>query len=225
MPGQIVGLQPSESCSVRFYQVPPGAAGDTLFTIAEAQSFLRIGRSQVFDLLKNGRIPYCRQGARRYIWRSDLVKYLNGSRGCNRCCVSRAWHIRQNAILARTTDIRRRCLLDGCERELAPHRRKFCTSQHADVARQHRHRQAEKKARELDPQRSHFGRLIADDGVRGRLRLKRRSSLPILRRKGDGERIFDRVSPREGKPRTSLSLERAVTSLLRGGYRAFAPRA
>jgi hypothetical protein len=113
--------------------------------------------------------------------------------------VSRAWHIRQNAILARTTKIRHRCLLEGCERELAPHRRKYCSTQHADVARQHRHREAEKAARESDPRRSYFGKLIADDGARGRLRLKRRSSLPILRRKGDGERIFDRVSPREGK--------------------------
>jgi excisionase family DNA binding protein len=58
----------------------PGSAGDQLFTISEAQNFLRIGRSQMFDLLKVGRIPYCRQGSRRFLWRSDLVRYLNANR-------------------------------------------------------------------------------------------------------------------------------------------------
>jgi excisionase family DNA binding protein len=58
----------------------PGAAGDQLFALAEAQHFLRVGRSTFFDLLKRGAIPYSRIGSRRYIWRSDLAAFVNASR-------------------------------------------------------------------------------------------------------------------------------------------------
>ncbi|HEY2473704.1 MAG TPA: helix-turn-helix domain-containing protein [Candidatus Cybelea sp.] len=58
----------------------PGGPGDQLLTLTEAQNFLRIGRSTLFELLKCGRIAYCRQGSRRYVWRSDLAAYVNESR-------------------------------------------------------------------------------------------------------------------------------------------------
>ena len=40
----------------------PGAPGDQLFRLTEAQNFLRLGRSSFFDLLKTGAIPYSRIG-------------------------------------------------------------------------------------------------------------------------------------------------------------------
>jgi hypothetical protein len=48
-----------------------------VFTLAEARQFLRIGRTALFGLLKDGAIPFIRQGSRRYCLRSDLIKYLD----------------------------------------------------------------------------------------------------------------------------------------------------
>ena len=53
---------------------------DRLFDLKETQEFLRLSRSATFELLKRGEIPYVRQFSRRYIWRSDLVNYLNARR-------------------------------------------------------------------------------------------------------------------------------------------------
>jgi Helix-turn-helix domain len=58
----------------------PGGPGDELFTLAEAQAFLRLSRSSFFELLRRGEVSYVRQNARRYVWRSDLVAYLNRNR-------------------------------------------------------------------------------------------------------------------------------------------------
>jgi Helix-turn-helix domain len=59
----------------------PGGPDDVVFTLREAQNFLRLGRSKFFDLLRHGQIPIIRQGTRRrYCWRSDLVAYLNTNR-------------------------------------------------------------------------------------------------------------------------------------------------
>ena len=58
----------------------PGGPDDRLFTISEAQQFLRIGRSAMFELLRVGTVPYVRKGSRRFCWRSDLVRYLNANR-------------------------------------------------------------------------------------------------------------------------------------------------
>jgi len=61
-------------------KIQPGGTGDELFTLPEAQNFLKLGRSTLFSLMREGRVPYVRQGSRRYVWRSDCVRYLNANR-------------------------------------------------------------------------------------------------------------------------------------------------
>ena len=50
---------------------------DPIMTPAEALEYLKIGRTQFYELLRDGRIRYVRQASKRYFRRSFLDEYLD----------------------------------------------------------------------------------------------------------------------------------------------------
>ena len=61
-------------------EIVPGGPEDVLFTLSEAQTFLRVGRTTLYELLKASALPFSCVGSQRRIWRSDCVAYVNRSR-------------------------------------------------------------------------------------------------------------------------------------------------
>jgi excisionase family DNA binding protein len=59
----------------------PHSSDDELYSLKEAAAFLKIGRSSIFGLVADGKIPYSRPlGRKRLVWRSDLVKFIDNRR-------------------------------------------------------------------------------------------------------------------------------------------------
>jgi excisionase family DNA binding protein len=56
--------------------VPLFGPGNPALPLPQAATYLGIGRSRLFLLLKDGRLAYLRQGGRRYIRRDVLDSYL-----------------------------------------------------------------------------------------------------------------------------------------------------
>ena len=124
--------------------------------------------------------------------------------------LSHAWNVNQNRILRGTTEARRLCWLDGCDRELNAAQRKYCSPHHADAARSRRRRET-KDAKHLAPvaPRSLGEQLIADDAGRHKRSRRRKTYAitPMLRAAtggremwhSDPERVFDRVRSSEGR--------------------------
>lgn len=127
----------------------------------------------------------CGECAGEQGWVSRLSDYL--------------WNIRQNRALAETTSARRGYWLDGCDRELPPARKFYCTDGHGNCARQRRRRPTQTPAAALEAITSLGAALIAEDGRRGRRPICRRHPIGRL---GDDERIFDWVRPNEGRLRS-----------------------
>ena len=51
-----------------------------LFTLQEIASFLRVNRSSVSRLLKNGDLPYIPVGGRKLVCESDLARFIDNHR-------------------------------------------------------------------------------------------------------------------------------------------------
>jgi predicted site-specific integrase-resolvase len=51
-------------------------ACEKVYTMSEAHQFLRIGRSQFYELMRAGKVGYVRQGSKRYCLESHLRRYL-----------------------------------------------------------------------------------------------------------------------------------------------------
>jgi excisionase family DNA binding protein len=49
---------------------------DVALTVDEACDVLKIRRTKFYELKKNGRLPYFRQGSRILLWRSDCERFL-----------------------------------------------------------------------------------------------------------------------------------------------------
>ncbi|MGA9018178.1 MAG: helix-turn-helix domain-containing protein [Candidatus Cybelea sp.] len=57
-------------------QADTPAYPERVYTVSEAHQFLRIGRSQFYDLMNAGKVGYVRQGSKRYVLESHLRRYL-----------------------------------------------------------------------------------------------------------------------------------------------------
>jgi hypothetical protein len=100
------------------------------------------------------------------------------------------WYTRNNRRLRETSEALRLCWLEGCNRELTATQRKFCSDQHADSDRQRRQRAA---TGGFTPANfGYFNGLVATAALR-----RHEPSRPILRR-GDTDRVYDRVRSGEG---------------------------
>jgi hypothetical protein len=126
------------------------------------------------------------------------------------------WYARNNARLRETTDARRLCWLDGCDLELNPAQRKFCSAGHADLDRKRRQRQRLSAVAEA-PQASldYFEMLLREDGAQRNRSVRRAARRPILRR-GDTERVYDRVRAGEGRVLNEAHHERDLSPTWNG---------
>jgi predicted DNA-binding transcriptional regulator AlpA len=60
---------------------PPHADSDELLSLKQASEFLKIGRSSVFALVRDGAIPYSRPlWRKRVVWKSDRVEFIDNRR-------------------------------------------------------------------------------------------------------------------------------------------------
>lgn len=57
-----------------------GSESPVLLTLPETATFLRVGRTKLYELMSTGRLRTCRIGGRRFVHYADLLAFIESLR-------------------------------------------------------------------------------------------------------------------------------------------------